>query len=235
MKKITNNGALPKFDEKDSFAQKINKIYQGEFFKDDNGDGKTLQEVNYNHGKAFGLVDEMMTRGFGGNILGKVVNDYKDIDTDYKATQKNYDSIAAQMKPSVNQNASQNNAENQKTEPQNAAALMTDDFRFNLAEHFGLIHNEASFTVGQNDAAVASANGADTKAEGNKELDAMIKRCYQYNTIAVTAKMTAAIGAYKQYMSLFKAVYKPAKKAPTNNQNAGQNNNAQQNGSENKK
>lgn len=236
MKKITNNGALPKFDEKDSFAQKINKIYQGEFFKDDNGDGKTLQEVNYNHGKAFGLVDEMMTRGFGGNILGKVVNDYKDIDTDYKATQKNYDSIAAQMKPSVNQNASQNNVENQKTEPQNAAAMMTDDFRFNLAEHFGLIHNEASFTVGQNDAAVASANGADTKAEGNKELDAMIKRCYQYNTIAVTAKMTAAIGAYKQYMSLFKAVYKPAKKAPTNNQNAEQNNNnARQNGNENKK
>ena len=48
--------------------------------------------------------------------------------------------------------------------------------------------------------------------EKNKELDAMIKRCFQYNTIAVTAKMTAALGAYKQYMGLFKAVYKPSKK-----------------------
>lgn len=235
MKKISNNGSLPKFDEKDSFAQKVNKIYQGEFFKDENGDGKTLQEINYDHAKAFALVDELMTRGFGGEILGKVVNDYKDIDTDYKATQKNYDSIASQMKPSVNQNASKNNADDKKLEPQNAAAMVSDDFRFNLAEHFGLIHNEASFTVGQNDAAIASANGADTKAEDNKELDAMIKRCYQYNTIAVTAKMTAAIGAYKQYMSLFKAVYKPAKKAPANNQNAEQNKNDQQNGNDNKK
>lgn len=235
MKKISSNGSLPKFDEKDSFAQKVNKIYQGEFFKDENGDGKTLQEINYDHAKAFALVDELMTRGFGGEILGKVVNDYKDIDTDYKATQKNYDSIASQMKPSVNQNASQNNAENKKPEPQNAAAMVSDDFRFNIAEHFGLIHNEASFTVGQNDAAIASANGADTKAEDNKELDAMIKRCYQYNTITVTAKMTAAIGAYKQYMSLFKAVYKPAKKAPANNQNAEQNKNNQQNGNDNKK
>ena len=214
MKKITNNGQLPNFDEKDTFSRKINKIYQGEFTKVDNGDGKTLQEVRYDHNKAFALVDEMTTRGFGGEILGKVTNDYKEIDTDYKAVKANYDSIAAQMKASNATNVAQKTeeVENKKPEPQNASAMVDADFRFNLAEHFGLVHNEASFAVGQNDAASANANGAgDSKADGNKELDAMIKRCFNYNTIAVTAKMTAALGAYKQYMSLFKAVYKPSK------------------------
>lgn len=221
IKKITGgNGNLPQFGEKDTFAQKINKIYQGEFTKVDNGEGKTLQEVNYNHAKAFALVDEMMTRGFGGEILGKVVNDYKDIDTDYKAVKRNYDSIAAQMKPATNAEQKATEAENKKPEPQNAAAMVEDDFRFNLAEHFGLVHNEASFTVGQNDAQSANANGAgDSKAESNKELDAMIKRCFQYNTVAVTAKMTAALGAYKQYMGLFKAVYKPSKNDTAKQQN----------------
>ena len=221
IKKITGgNGNLPQFGDKDTFAQKINKIYQGEFTKDDNGEGKTLQEVNYNHAKAFALVDEMMTRGFGGEILGKVVNDYKEIDTDYKAVKRNYDSIAAQMKPATNAEQKATEAENKKPEPQNAAAMVEDDFRFNLAEHFGLVHNEASFTVGQNDAQSANANGAgDSKSESNKELDAMIKRCFQFNTVAVTAKMTAALGAYKQYMGLFKAVYKPAKNEAPKQQN----------------
>lgn len=221
IKKITGgNGNLPQFGEKDTFAQKINKIYQGEFTKDDNGEGKTLQEVKYNHAKAFALVDEMMTRGFGGEILGKVVNDYKEIDTDYKAVKRNYDSIAAQMKPVTNAEQKANEAENKTPEPQNSAAMVEDDFRFNLAEHFGLVHNEASFTVGQNDAQSANANGAgDSKSESNKELDAMIKRCFQYNTVAVTAKMTAALGAYKQYMGLFKAVYKPAKNEAPKQQN----------------
>ena len=47
----------------------------------------------------------------------------------------------------------------------------------------------------------------------------MIKRCFQFNTVAVTAKMTAALGAYKQYMGLFKAVYKPAKNEAPKQQN----------------
>lgn len=212
--KITNGGNIPAFEKDDSFAQKINKVYQGEFVKIDNGEGKTLRGVGYDHAKAFAFVDEMITKGFGGDILGKVSNDYKEIDTDFKAVKRNYDSIAAQMKP-VEQKAEEkaNEVNDQKPEPQNAAAMVEDDFRFNLAEHFGLIHNEASFTVGKSDAASANANGAnETVSEKNKELDDMIKRCFRYNTIAVTAKMTAALGAYKQYMALFKAVYKPSKK-----------------------
>lgn len=211
IKKISG-GAVPKFEEKDTFSQKINKIYQGEFTKDENGEGKTLQEVGYNHQKAYAMVDEIVTRGFGGEILGKVSDDYKNIDADYKKVKQNYDSIAAQMKTSTTVEQKANETEPKKPEPQNAAAMVEDDFRFNLAEHFGLVHHEASFTVGQADAQVANANGAGgTKSETNKELDAMIKRCFQYNTVAVTAKMTAALGAYKQYMGLFKAVYKPAK------------------------
>ena len=212
--KITNGGNIPTFEKDDSFAQKINKVYQGEFVKIDNGEGKTLRGVGYDHAKAFTFVDEMVTKGFGGDILGKVSNDYKEIDTDFKAVKRNYDSIAAQMKPAEQKVEDKaNEVNNQKPEPQNAAAMVEDDFRFNLAEHFGLIHNEASFMVGKSDAASANANGAnETVSEKNKELDDMIKRCFRYNTIAVTAKMTAALGAYKQYMALFKAVYKPSKK-----------------------
>lgn len=229
LRKITGGGTLPQFGEKDTFAQKVNKVYQGDFTKVENSDGKTLQEVHYDHAKAYALVDEIMTRGFGGEILGKVANDYKEIDTDYKAVKKNYESIASQMKPSTNPEQKANETNNQKPEPQNAAAMVEDDFRFNLAEHFGLVHNEASFTVGQNDSQSVAANGGgDDNSNKNKELDAMIKRCFQYNTVAVTAKMTAALGAYKQYMSLYKAVYKPSKKDNTVQQNNNQQQNNQQ-------
>ena len=41
----------------------------------------------------------------------------------------------------------------------------------------------------------AAANGVQT-ASNNKELDAMIKRCFNYNIIAVTAKMTNILGVW---------------------------------------
>ena len=58
----------------------------------------------------------------------------------------------------------------------------------------------------------------------------MIKRCFRYNTIAITAKMTCVVSAYKQYMGLFKAVYNGKKKSNnTNTANNNENNNNQNN------
>ena len=224
MKKITGgNAQLPQFDEKDSFSQKINKIYQGEFTKVDNGDGKKLAEIKYNHQEAFEYVDDVITKGFASEAFNKMTDDYKNIDTDAKNTQKNYQTYADKLKSSTSTTNPDNNeqkAANTNTTPQNAAAMIEDDFRFNLAEHFGLVHHEATITVGQADAASANANGAGGSESGNnKELDAMIKRCFQYNTIAVTARMTAALAAYKQYMTLFKTVYKKGKTAPKQEEN----------------
>ena len=105
--------------------------------------------------------------------------------------------------------------------------MLTNDFKFNLAEHFGLINHEASFTVGQNDSQSATAvGGGDQNNTRDKELDDMIKRYFRYNTIAITAKMTCVVSAYKQYMGLFKAVYGKKK---SNNTNTANNNNNQNN------
>ena len=222
LKKICNNGALPEFGKDDSFAKKINKVYQGEYFHTDDNKGFTLTEVKYDHNKAYELVDSMLTNGLGAPAFGKVIEDYKTEDADYKKTLNNYDSLLSQMKPSNNPEApANNNADAQKTEPQKneAANMVEDDFRFNLAEHFGLYHHEATFTVGENDAKSAAENGANEAGSSggtvNKELDAMIKRCYQLNTIAITAKMTCIIAAYKQYFGLFKSVYKARKPKAT--------------------
>lgn len=239
MKKITGGNGLPKFDEKDTFSQKINKIYQGTFTKVENGDGKKLAEVGYNHQDAFNYVNEIITKGFAGETFNKITDDYKKIDTDAKNAQKNYQTYAAKLKSSASTatpDATEQKAANTNTTPQNAAAMIEDDFRFNLAEHFGLVHREATITVGQADAASANANGAgDSESGNNKELDAMIKRCFQYNTIAVTARMTAALAAYKQYMTLFKTVYKKGKATPKQEENKEAANNAEQKPAEEKK
>lgn len=235
MKKITGgNSQLPQFDEKDSFSQKINKIYQGEFTKVENSDGKKLAEIKYNHQEAFEYVNDVITKGFASEAFNKMTDDYKNIDADAKNTQKNYQTYADKLKSTTSTTNLDNNeqkAANTNTAPQNAAAMVEDDFRFNLAEHFGLVHREATITVGQADAASANANGAGGSESGdNKELDAMIKRCFQFNTIAVTARMTAALAAYKQYMTLFKTVYKKGKTAPKQEEN-----NAEQKPTEEKK
>ena len=79
----------------------------------------------------------------------------------------------------------------------------------------GLITNEASFAVGQQTAQSAKANGA--SQSDSSPFDAMTKRYFNYSTTALTTKMTCVIAAYKQYLSLFKAVCKqPAQQQAQN-------------------
>lgn len=222
LRKITSNP--PATREGETFKDRINHAYQGEYVDDKNGEGQPLSNVGYDHTAAYTFIDDFITKGFGGDTLGNVTEDYKNLDNDFKNINKNYNQLVEQRKSSgaISQENSEK-SEEKKTEPQNASAMIEDDFKFNLAEHFGLIHHEASFTVGQNDSQSASAlGGGDEKATQDKELDEMIRRCFKYNTIAITAKMTCALSAYKQYMGLFKAVYGAGKKDnknATNNEN----------------
>lgn len=210
LKKITSNPPVVKDGE--SFKDRINHAYQGEYVDDKNGEGQPLSNVGYDHTAAYTFIDDFVTKGFGGDTLGNITEDYKNLDTDFKNISKNYNQLVEQRKAS-NTSSTQNNTEEKKTEPQNASAMIEDDFKFNLAEHFGLITNEASFTVGKNDSQNASTLGGGNNDQTNdKELDEMIRRCFKYNTIAITAKMTCALSAYKQYMGLFKAVYGSGKK-----------------------
>ena len=227
-KKILNmasGGTLPNtITNEDSFAQKLTKIYQGQYTNEQNSEGKTLAEVQFNSQDVFNYVDGFITKGFSSGALGSVNQDYKSLSEDHKNIQRNYQSYLDQMKASNAENTVTQTTE-VKTEPQNASAIDNSDFRFNLAEHFGLMDNhiipigEAEYHVGGADRAQAAANGGESvKDKRNAELDARITRCYRYNVTAITAKMTASLAAYKQFMGLYKAVYKKGGNQPQEQQ-----------------
>ena len=114
-------------------------------------------------------------------------------------------------------------------------------FNFNLAEALYLVNNnEATFEV--NDELKQQVGGSNGQV--NKELNDKIQRFYQFNTKAIGAKMTQAVAAYKQYISLYKAVLggnKQQNKEDQNNQQTTtttttqQNTNNQQNQNDNQK
>lgn len=99
-------------------------------------------------------------------------------------------------------------------------------FKFNLADELCLVNNnEATFEVNE-ELKQQVGNG-----EGgvNKELDDKIVRFYKLNSQAISVKMTQAIAAYKQYISLYKAVLGSGKEDnKDNNQQANQNQNDNQ-------
>lgn len=225
-----NGGTKPNIntDEKDTFATKINKVYQGEYINIENGNGKTLGDIQYNKDAAFTFVDQFINKGFNSESLGSITEDYRKIDEDYKDAAKRYDEYANQFKQTQSQNQASNNSGEPKSngntsgnsgnqsgnnqQQQTNAESAFSDFSsgFNLAECLGLMNcgnviNEADIKPDQ-----STAQSAD-KANGtvdNTELDKMIHRCFSMNISAITAKLTNAMAAYKQNMQLFKAVTK---------------------------
>ena len=225
-----NGGTKPNIntDEKDTFTTKINKVYQGEYINIENGNGKTLGDIQYNKDAAFTFVDQFINKGFNSESLGSITEDYRKIDEDYKDAAKRYDEYANQFKQTQSQNQASNNSGESKsngntsgnsgnqsgnTQQQQANAESAfSDFSsgFNLAECLGLMNcgnviNEADIKPDQSTAQSADqANGT----INNAELDKMIHRCFSMNISAITAKLTNAMAAYKQNMQLFKAVTK---------------------------
>jgi hypothetical protein len=233
-----NGGTKPNIntDEKDTFATKINKVYQGEYINIENGNGKTLGDINYNKDSAFTFVNQFIDKGFNSESLGSITEDYRRIDEDYKDAAKRYDEYANQFK----QTQSQNQAANSTGEPKsngntsgnqsgsngqqqaNAESAFFDfSSGFNLAECLGLMNcgnviNEADIKPDQSTAQSADqANGT----IDNAELDKMIHRCFSMNISAITAKLTNAMAAYKQNMQLFKAVTNASAVKNKNNDN----------------
>ena len=107
-------------------------------------------------------------------------------------------------------------------------------FKFNLADELGLIKNEASFVV--NDELRQESNSG--ASDQYKEFNERVLRYAQYNTKALGAKMTLAIAAYKQFVSLYKSIDNAGKKSDNknntqNNNNNQENNNQQQNQNDN--
>lgn len=225
-----NGGTKPNIntDEKDTFATKINKVYQGEYINIENGNGKTLGDIQYNKDAAFTFVDQFINKGFNSESLGSITEDYRKIDEDYKDASKRYDEYANQFKQTQSQNQASNNSGepksngntsgnsgnqsgNNQQQQANAESAFSDfSAGFNLAECLGLMNcgnaiNEADIKPDQSTAQSADqANGT----IDNAELDKMIHRCFSMNISAITAKLTNAMAAYKQNMQLFKAVTK---------------------------
>ena len=217
LKKVAGSSTLPNtINKDDSFAQKLTKIYQGEYINEANSEGKTLAEVKFNSGEAFQYVDGLITKGFNSEALGSISKDYEDLSNDHKNLSKNYQSYLDRFKAEKAENVETVTQTTEvKTEPQNASAIEYDDFKFNLAEHFGLMDNHLlnineapTYTIGAGDRAQAAANGGvSANNKKNAELDARISRCYRYNAIAISTKMTNSIAAYKQIMDLYKHIY----------------------------
>ena len=225
-----NGGTKPNIntDEKDTFTTKINKVYQGEYINIENGNGKTLGDIQYNKDAAFTFVDQFINKGFNSESLGSIAEDYRKIDEDYKDAAKRYDEYANQFKQTQSQNQASNNSGepksngntsgnsgnqsgNNQQQQANAESAFSDfSSGFNLAECLGLMNcgnviNEADIKPDQSTAQSADqANGT----IDNTELDKMIHRCFSMNISAITAKLTNAMAAYKQNMQLFKAVTK---------------------------
>ena len=225
-----NGGTKPNIntDEKDTFTTKINKVYQGEYINIENGNGKTLGDIQYNKDAAFTFVDQFINKGFNSESLGSITEDYRKIDEDYKDAAKRYDEYANQFKQTQSQNQASNNSGepksngntsgnsgnqsgNNQQQQANAESAFSDfSSGFNLAECLGLMNcgnviNEADIKPDQSTAQSADqANGT----VDNTELDKMIHRCFSMNISAITAKLTNAMAAYKQNMQLFKAVTK---------------------------
>lgn len=225
-----NGGTKPNIntDENDTFTTKINKVYQGEYINIENGNGKTLGDIQYNKDAAFTFVDQFINKGFNSESLGSIIEDYRKIDEDYKDAAKRYDEYANQFKQTQSQNQASNNSGEPKSngntsgnsgnqsgniqqQQANAESAFSDfSSGFNLAECLGLMNcgnviNEADIKPDQSTAQSADqANGT----VDNAELDKMIHRCFSMNISAITAKLTNAMAAYKQNMQLFKAVTK---------------------------
>ena len=234
-----------RFSEDDTFSRKMLKVfYDGMVEKDK---ATPIGQAGFNRDQAFKFVDDIVRNGFNGTVMGNLKEDRKFINESYKMAQQNKQQTADKVADDkqAKANAANNNSPAQaagtpasetgtaaQVQAQNNSAVDFDDFRFNLAEHFGLSTSEkvinideAQYNVGAED----RQNDQGGAGAGIREANARMNRYFKFMTFALSAKMTSAFAAYKQYMGLYKSAYKPAKNnnQTTNQQN--QNNTEQQN------
>ena len=95
------------------------------------GDGQPLANVGYDHDSAYTFIDDFIDKGFNGSSLGNIEQDRKNIDKDFKDISRNYEQLVEQRKANNSEQNAQNkanNADNNSGTPQNASAMLTNDF-----------------------------------------------------------------------------------------------------------
>jgi hypothetical protein len=214
-----------RFSQDDTFSKKMIKcFYEGSIEK---GKATPLANAKFNNDITFKFCDDIVRNGFNGTYMGNIKEDRRFINESFKNAQKNRQVTADKIADQKAQTMS-----NQKDNPVKAESANVD--KFNLAEHFGLVVgekiinlNEVEINISQTAQQNSQGDGSDGKAAG-KLADARMNRYFKFMTYALSAKMTSAFAAYKQFMGLYRAAYKKPKNntQTTNNQqqNTNQNN-----------
>ena len=188
------------FEKTDSFTDKITKIFQngksGSVIK-----GMTqLSGLGFDATVSYNFIDNIMTKGFSSNVFGTLNDNYKTITVKKGWIYSNYSNL---LKKITSVSATPENQTNNTTKSTGESAnLLIGDFKFNLAKHFGLIH-EAEVEVDSSTQKTAEENGIMKDDTKRKKLDGMIKRYFTYTTNVIAAKMTATVKAFKQIMNLY--------------------------------
>ena len=220
-----------RFGENDTFSQKMTKVFYTNMIPKDKP--TPIAQAGFKREQTFKFVDEIVRNGFNGATFGNIKEDRKFINESYKQASQNKQATADKVADAQVDYKAQTMEQN-ATPKVNEFTTYDSDFKFNLAEHFGLVtgeriinFNEAQYNIGADDA----QNSQGGAGAGIKEANARVNRYFKFMTFALSAKMTSALAAYKQYMGLYKAAYKKPKanNNESNNQQQQQNQNQQQN------
>ena len=218
-----------KFGENDSFQDKLTKVLQG-------GDVETFTEkrelstLGFDANKSYNFVNSSLSNGFSSDVFSANNKDNDKIVSEKGKMLSNYENMVKKLAASNPNPTPANNASPESTSStskKEATDLLTKDFKFNLARHFGLIHEaDSNIELSDNVAKQVAANGGSDKATiaAKKTLDGMIKRYYDCTTKVVAARMTATVKAFKQIMNLYIDIIN-AEQPQQNAQPANQNNN----------
>ena len=228
------NGTALGITKDDSFAMAFTKIYQGGPMVNTTG-GEELNKVGYNHNEVVDFVTRMTNGNLLSEISkddriikqaqNRIQSQYdmllNKINTSDNTNTGNNNTNAGNNTNSNDNNSNNNNAtstdNNTTTTQSNQESAMSYD-NFSLAECFGLPQknyyalDEASYEIDQATARQAVASGISTNPENSvalkntKVLNDMIKRYMTILVALTSSRMTCAIGAYKQYSGLFKAI-----------------------------
>ena len=222
-----------------SFSKKMVTVFYDNYIEKDKL--TPLSSTKYNHDLAFGFINDCIRNGFNGEYLGSVRDDRKFINESLKTANKNIKNTEDKIKDdkvamkatttTVSTTGTPSNDGGGNVQVTNNSAIDNSDFRFNLAEHFGLVVGEKVINLNELQTQVPDdLKQQSDDTTGNKTAEqlakARINRYFKYMTFAVSAKMTTELKAYKQYMGLFKSLYKGGN---TKNNTQNTNNQNQQN------
>ena len=204
-----------------SFSKKMVTVFYDNYIEKDKL--TPLNGTKYNHDLAFGFINDCIRNGFNGEYLGSVRDDRKFINESLKTANKNIKNTEDKIRDdktaikttttTVSTTGTPSNDGGGNVQVTNNSAIDNSDFRFNLAEHFGLVVGEKVINLNELQTQVPDdLKQQSDDATGNKTAEqlakARINRYFKYMTFAVSAKMTTELKAYKQYMGLFKSLYK---------------------------